>query len=259
MWFIWSFFLSKVGRSFETFLKENGPAQPFLLCVRERKNSIQNFYNVLDQKVIPCTTQTAVAALTSASRHILLLLCPMMRHCATSTHSSRPPCMALMLAESSVKNIRERILHRVVWRRTHLWLEICSHVTFASYTTQVVQCYLDIWSFSMVCTQEGIWTVEYGWSVFFLHIKPAQAALISSTWRLCSDLVSNFEFKPVATVGASVLQPVNADPPVTVTTHIPIEKKANIRHKQLCYCSSASLRSSWKYCAMFSGFNRGTG
>ncbi|XP_071325218.1 uncharacterized protein [Trachinotus anak] len=52
----------KVGRSMETFLKETGPAQPFLLCVGERKNSIQNHYIVLDQKVIPCMTQTGVAA-----------------------------------------------------------------------------------------------------------------------------------------------------------------------------------------------------
>ncbi|XP_062309209.1 uncharacterized protein LOC134038860 isoform X1 [Osmerus eperlanus] len=52
----------KVGRSMETFLKETGPAQPFLLCVGERKNSIQNFYIILDQKAIPSKTQTGVAA-----------------------------------------------------------------------------------------------------------------------------------------------------------------------------------------------------
>lgn len=46
----------------ETFLKETGPAQPFLLCVGERKNSIQNFYIILDQKAIPSKTQTGVAA-----------------------------------------------------------------------------------------------------------------------------------------------------------------------------------------------------
>lgn len=45
----------------ETFLKA-GPTQPFLLCVGERKNIIQTFYIVLDQKVIPCVTQTGVAA-----------------------------------------------------------------------------------------------------------------------------------------------------------------------------------------------------
>ncbi|KAG7526587.1 hypothetical protein JOB18_042267 [Solea senegalensis] len=52
----------KVGRSMETFLKETGPAQPFLLCIGERSNSIQNFYIVLDQKAIPCLTHTGVAA-----------------------------------------------------------------------------------------------------------------------------------------------------------------------------------------------------
>lgn len=52
----------QVGGSMETFLKETGPAQPFILCVGERKNCIQNFYIVLDQKAIPCATQTGVAA-----------------------------------------------------------------------------------------------------------------------------------------------------------------------------------------------------
>lgn len=61
-----------------------------------------------------------------------------------------------------VKEIIARILHSVVWRGTHLWLKTCSHVTFARYTTQVVQSCLYIWSFRVVCTQEGlcVWTVE---------------------------------------------------------------------------------------------------
>ncbi|KAL4009370.1 hypothetical protein ACER0C_003222 [Sarotherodon galilaeus] len=46
----------KVGGSTEAFLKA-GPTQPFVLCVGERKNIIQSFYIVLDQKVIPCVTQ----------------------------------------------------------------------------------------------------------------------------------------------------------------------------------------------------------
>lgn len=45
---------SQVGKSIETFLKDTGPAQPFLLCVGER--------NDMDQKAIPCKTQTGVAA-----------------------------------------------------------------------------------------------------------------------------------------------------------------------------------------------------
>ncbi|CAL8263883.1 unnamed protein product [Merluccius merluccius] len=52
----------KVGRSMETFLKETSPAQPFLLCVGERRNSIQNFDIILDQKAIPSKMQTGVAA-----------------------------------------------------------------------------------------------------------------------------------------------------------------------------------------------------
>ena len=46
----------------ETFLKETGPKQPFLLGVGERRNSIQDFYIILDQKAIPCRMQTPIAA-----------------------------------------------------------------------------------------------------------------------------------------------------------------------------------------------------
>ncbi|XP_063043022.1 uncharacterized protein LOC134437461 [Engraulis encrasicolus] len=52
----------KVGSSMETFLKETGPRQPFLLGVGERSNCIQDFYIILDQKAIPCRMQTPVAA-----------------------------------------------------------------------------------------------------------------------------------------------------------------------------------------------------
>nr|XP_033963161.1 uncharacterized protein LOC117464696 [Pseudochaenichthys georgianus] len=52
----------RVGKSIETFLKDTGPSQPFLLCVGERNDSIQHFYIVMDQKAIPCKTQTGVAA-----------------------------------------------------------------------------------------------------------------------------------------------------------------------------------------------------
>ncbi|CAL8361385.1 unnamed protein product [Arctogadus glacialis] len=45
-----------------TFLDRCGSAQPFLLCVGEKKSSIQKFYVILDQKAIPCVAQTAVAA-----------------------------------------------------------------------------------------------------------------------------------------------------------------------------------------------------
>lgn len=44
-----------------TFLGRVGSAQPFLLCVGEKKSSIQKFYIILDQKAVPCVAQTAVA------------------------------------------------------------------------------------------------------------------------------------------------------------------------------------------------------
>ncbi|XP_030608908.1 uncharacterized protein LOC115796684 isoform X1 [Archocentrus centrarchus] len=52
----------KVGTSMATFLAKVGSAQPFLLCVGEKKSRIQKFYIILDQKPIPCVAQTAVAA-----------------------------------------------------------------------------------------------------------------------------------------------------------------------------------------------------
>ncbi|XP_028420560.1 uncharacterized protein LOC114546094 [Perca flavescens] len=52
----------KVGTSMVTFLERVGSAQPFLLCVGQKKSSIQKFYIILDQKAIPCVAQTAVAA-----------------------------------------------------------------------------------------------------------------------------------------------------------------------------------------------------
>ncbi|XP_030581625.1 uncharacterized protein LOC115777779 [Archocentrus centrarchus] len=51
-----------VGTSMATFLAKVGSAQPFLLCVGEKKSRIQKFYIILDQKPIPCVAQTAVAA-----------------------------------------------------------------------------------------------------------------------------------------------------------------------------------------------------
>ncbi|KAM9398775.1 uncharacterized protein ACWYII_031268 isoform 9-T9 [Salvelinus alpinus] len=53
----------KVGTSMVTFLETvRYEQQPFLLCVGERKNSLQKFYIVVDQKAIPCKAQTSVAA-----------------------------------------------------------------------------------------------------------------------------------------------------------------------------------------------------
>lgn len=46
----------------DTFLSWSGSTQPFLLGIGEKKSSIQKFYVILDQKAIPCETQTAVAA-----------------------------------------------------------------------------------------------------------------------------------------------------------------------------------------------------
>ncbi|XP_051571183.1 uncharacterized protein LOC127450830 isoform X1 [Myxocyprinus asiaticus] len=52
----------KVGMNIGKFLDQVGSSQPFLLCVGEKRSNIQKFYIILDQKAIPCMTQTAVAA-----------------------------------------------------------------------------------------------------------------------------------------------------------------------------------------------------
>ncbi|KAL7846657.1 hypothetical protein SRHO_G00216370 [Serrasalmus rhombeus] len=51
-----------VGMSMVTFLEKSGSAQRYLLCVGEKKNSIHNYYIILDQKAVPCEAKTAVAA-----------------------------------------------------------------------------------------------------------------------------------------------------------------------------------------------------
>lgn len=51
-----------MGASVETFLAGVEPGQPFLLCVGEKKNSIQRYYVIIDHKAIPCKAQTSLAA-----------------------------------------------------------------------------------------------------------------------------------------------------------------------------------------------------
>ncbi|XP_037387943.1 uncharacterized protein LOC119263450 isoform X2 [Pygocentrus nattereri] len=52
----------RVGMSMVAFLEKSGSAQPYLLCVGEKKNSIHNYYIILDQRAVPCEAKTAVAA-----------------------------------------------------------------------------------------------------------------------------------------------------------------------------------------------------
>ncbi|XP_059203458.1 uncharacterized protein LOC131982881 [Centropristis striata] len=52
----------QIGASVETFLAGVEPGQPFLLCVGEKKNSIQRYYVIIDHKAIPCKAQTSLAA-----------------------------------------------------------------------------------------------------------------------------------------------------------------------------------------------------
>ncbi|XP_043957709.1 uncharacterized protein LOC122822820 [Gambusia affinis] len=85
----------KVGTSMATLLGKVGSAQPFLLCVGEKKSSFLKFY-ILDQKPIPCVAQTAVAAFDELLWHTLCLLCPTMQPSSTSTHSSKQQFMGLM-------------------------------------------------------------------------------------------------------------------------------------------------------------------
>ncbi|KAG7505294.1 hypothetical protein JOB18_028427 [Solea senegalensis] len=52
----------QMGASIETFLESVEPGQPFLLCVGDKRNSIQRYYVIIDQKAIPCKAQTSLAA-----------------------------------------------------------------------------------------------------------------------------------------------------------------------------------------------------
>lgn len=52
----------KEGASLTTFLEKVDARQPFLLCVGEQRKDIQRFFIVVDQKPIPCSASTSVAA-----------------------------------------------------------------------------------------------------------------------------------------------------------------------------------------------------
>ncbi|XP_051794862.1 uncharacterized protein LOC110957375 isoform X2 [Acanthochromis polyacanthus] len=52
----------KEGASLTTFLDKVDARQPFLLCIGEQKKKITRFFIVVDQKAIPCSAQTSVAA-----------------------------------------------------------------------------------------------------------------------------------------------------------------------------------------------------
>ncbi|KAK5888415.1 hypothetical protein CesoFtcFv8_014510 [Champsocephalus esox] len=108
----------RVGKSIETFLKDTGPAQPFLLCVGERNDSIQHFYMVMGQKAIPCKTQTGAAAFDELFK----------AHCAFAVSSDEALCNCYTFIQTTVcgidvgrvkesprvKEIRARLLHSSV-------------------------------------------------------------------------------------------------------------------------------------------------
>ncbi|XP_023808216.1 uncharacterized protein LOC111946938 [Oryzias latipes] len=52
----------KEGVSLNTFLEKVDVRQPFLLCVGEQRKEIRRFFIMVDQKPIPCSALTSVAA-----------------------------------------------------------------------------------------------------------------------------------------------------------------------------------------------------
>ncbi|KAL2086413.1 hypothetical protein ACEWY4_017472 [Coilia grayii] len=52
----------RTGQSLEGFLEETQSRTPFLLCIGERKSSIQRYFVVIEQKAIPCEANTAIGA-----------------------------------------------------------------------------------------------------------------------------------------------------------------------------------------------------
>lgn len=69
------------------------------------------------------------------------------------------------------------------------------------------------------CGEPGCSFVFCTYSGYKRHLSRAHGDCIDS------DPVSNLEFEPGINVGASVSQPVNVDPPMTVNTHIPMKKR----------------------------------
>lgn len=173
MWITWFLSLPQVGGSTEAFLKA-GPTQPFVLWVGERKNIIQSFY----PKFLHCPRSKGHSLCDTDGRcrfwqgktfqgTFFNLPCPLIRHWTTSTHSSRPSsvwhwCWQREGQSSGQWNKRKSSLYGLKISTIQHFDWKCSSVTFARYTTQVAQCYLDIWSSSMVCTQESfyVWPVE---------------------------------------------------------------------------------------------------
>lgn len=258
--FLFPLSLSQVGWSMDALIEETGSAHPFHLYVSKRKNSIQNFYIVLDQKMIPCAMQTGVAAFDELFK----------AHFAFSMSYDQELCNFTFLQSTvygiyvgsvkespRVKEIRARICHSAVWGGTHLGL--CSPVTTARYPAQVY-CYSNIKfqhcfypgkSLCLNCGEPGCSFVFCTYSGYKHHLSRAHGDSIDS------HPVRRFEFEPAANVvvGPSVSSKCGSSCDCQYTQSS--WYKESPEHMQLYYCSNASFRSSWKHLCLVGSIGEG--
>lgn len=95
------------------------------LCWRKKEHHIiQNFYIILDQKVIPCTTQTRITAFDELFKsHFVFAVFydEVSYNFYTFIQTTMCGIVVGSVKESAqIKEIRARILHSAVWRG-HLW------------------------------------------------------------------------------------------------------------------------------------------
>ncbi len=143
-----------MGTSIKTFLERVGSTQPFLLCIGEKRSSIQKFYFILDRKAIPCMTQTAVAAFDELFKvHFVFAvsydeaLCNFYTFIQTTVYGTD---VGTAKECPRVKEIRVRIQNTEVWLPPPPSVLLkCSHASFARCTTEVVQVCFSIWSFKV--------------------------------------------------------------------------------------------------------------
>ena len=156
----------QIGASVETFLESLEPGQPILLCVGEQKNNLQRFYVIVDHKAIPCKAQTSLAAFDELFKAHFIF--------SVNYHESLNSFYTFIQTtvfnidvgstkeSPRVKELRARLLNTSIWGDTHPWIQICWFVLSASYTTEVLRCFVSIWDFTMVYIQERhyVWNVD---------------------------------------------------------------------------------------------------
>lgn len=144
------------------------------LCWRKKEHhTIQNFYIILDQKVIPLYNTDQNYCLRRALQITFCFCCVLWRGVIQLLYIHPDDhvwhCCWQCEGECSDKRIQRKNSSQCCVNRTSL---AYVHLLYLQGTPHSVHCYLDISSFSMVCTQQGlhIWTMEsLDVHLFFAH------------------------------------------------------------------------------------------